>query len=69
LVRASLSSRWHADASRPGKMEATAAGREVRSTLNFGTASAARMCDAVKMIDNSAGMVVLPLRRLPEAEG
>jgi hypothetical protein len=54
LVRASLSSRWH-----PGKMGAAAAGRQVRSTLNFGTVSAARMCDAVKMIGNS-GMVVLP---------
>jgi len=46
-------------------MEATAAGRQVRSTLNFGTVSAARTCDAVKMIGNSTGMVVLRLRRLP----
>ena len=61
LVRASFSSRWHAAAVRPGRPTA-AAGRQVRSTSNFGTVSAARTtCETVKMIGNSAGMICPPL--------
>ena len=47
-------------------MPAAAAGRQVRSTSNFGTVSAAKTtCEAVNIIGNSAGMIVLPLHRLP----
>ncbi len=68
LLRASCSSRWHAAESRPGR-SATAAPRQVRSTSNFGTESAARaICVAVSMIGNSAGMIVLPLSPAPATE-